>query len=88
MALRIAADDIQRLIADVEARLGGRASLHKVDGIRVEFPDGWALVRPSVTEAVVSLRFEGLDERSLERIIAEIEAASGLLAGKLSHLRR
>ena len=40
MALRMAADDIQRLIADVEARLGGRASLHKVDGIRVEYPDG------------------------------------------------
>ena len=59
-----------------------------MDGIRVDFPDGWALVRPSVTEPVVSLRFEGLDERSLERIIAEIEAASGLLAGKLSYLRR
>jgi phosphomannomutase/phosphoglucomutase len=39
-----------------------------LDGIRVEFPYGWLLVRKSVTEEAVTIRFEGEDGEAMERI--------------------
>jgi len=38
------------------------------DGVRVEFEDGWALCRMSVTEPVLTLRFEGDTPEALDRI--------------------
>jgi phosphomannomutase/phosphoglucomutase len=43
----------------------GDIALHDViavDGIRVQFPRGWGLLRASHTEPVLSLRFEGVTE--------------------------
>jgi phosphomannomutase/phosphoglucomutase len=48
--------------------VGGRLST--IDGLRVDFPDGWGLVRASNTTPVLVLRFEGSDEAALERIQA------------------
>ena len=42
-----------------------------IDGVKIEFPDGWGLFRKSVTEAVISCRFEALDGKSLEQIVGE-----------------
>lgn len=39
-----------------------------LDGIRVDYPDGWGLCRASNTTPVLVLRFEGRDQASLERI--------------------
>ncbi|SIN72266.1 phosphomannomutase [Sulfurivirga caldicuralii] len=39
-----------------------------LDGIRVDFADGWGLVRPSNTTPVLVLRFEGETPEALERI--------------------
>lgn len=41
-----------------------------IDGLRVEFPDGWALIRASNTTPVLVLRFEADNENSLQRIKA------------------
>ena len=38
------------------------------DGVRIQFDDGWALCRESVTEPVITLRFEGDTPEALERI--------------------
>jgi phosphomannomutase/phosphoglucomutase len=38
-----------------------------VDGVRVQFPKGWGLVRASNTEAVLSLRFEATNADDLEQ---------------------
>lgn len=46
--------------------VGGRIST--IDGLRVDFADGWGLVRASNTTPVLVLRFEGNDEQALERI--------------------
>jgi phosphomannomutase/phosphoglucomutase len=45
--------------------------LATVDGVRIQFPKGWGLVRASNTEAVLSLRFEAMtaDELRLYREI-------------------
>ena len=44
------------------------ARLTRIDGVRAEFSDGWALVRASNTSAALSCRFEAENEAALERI--------------------
>jgi len=39
-----------------------------IDGIRVDYPDGWGLVRPSNTTPVLVLRFEADSEEVLKRV--------------------
>jgi len=46
-----------------------------IDGLRVEFPDGFGLVRSSNTTPVVVLRFEASSEAALARIQADFRAA-------------
>lgn len=43
-----------------------------VDGVRVEFPRGWALVRASNTQPVAVFRAEGETERDLRRILEDV----------------
>jgi phosphomannomutase/phosphoglucomutase len=43
----------------------GRGSLTDIDGIRVDFDNGWGLIRPSNTSPVLSLRFEADTESAL-----------------------
>ncbi|MFM8268593.1 MAG: phosphomannomutase/phosphoglucomutase [Pseudomonadota bacterium] len=47
--------------------------VNPIDGARVEFEDGWGLVRASNTQAVLVLRFEATSERRLKEIKNEIE---------------
>lgn len=44
------------------------ASLTEIDGIRVDFDNGWGLVRASNTTPTLTLRFEGNDQASLDMI--------------------
>lgn len=76
---------VQQLLADLETRLAGSAAITRTDGLRFEFRDGWGLVRPSVTEPMVTMRFEGTSPEALARIIAQIEDASALVRGRLRH---
>ena len=46
-----------------------------VDGVRALFDGGWGLVRASNTQPVLVLRFEGKDQRIVERIRAVMESA-------------
>ncbi|MFQ6115341.1 MAG: phosphomannomutase/phosphoglucomutase [bacterium] len=39
-----------------------------IDGIRINFPDGWALVRASNTNPYLTMRIEGQSEQALEKI--------------------
>ena len=47
------------------------AQVFTIDGMRVDFPDGWGLVRASNTTPVLVLRFEADDEAGLSRIMGE-----------------
>lgn len=49
-------------------------SVNLIDGIRVSFPDGWALARASNTQAVLVLRFESTSEEGLQRIRESFES--------------
>jgi len=44
------------------------AEIIDIDGFRVEFPDGWGLIRPSNTSPCLVLRFEADDSGALARI--------------------
>ena len=44
-----------------------------IDGIRIPFKEGWALVRCSNTQPVIVLRFEASSAESLENIRSEVE---------------
>lgn len=39
------------------------------DGVRIDFPEGWALVRASVTEPAMTCRFEAKDAGKLDRLV-------------------
>lgn len=56
---------INRLVHDGEFDGG---TLIDIDGVRVEYPDGWGLIRASNTTPVLVLRFEADSEEALERI--------------------
>lgn len=59
--------------------VGGRIST--IDGLRVDFADGWGLVRASNTTPVLVLRFEADSEDALERIKAQFRAQLQPLLG-------
>ncbi len=55
-------------------------SINTIDGVRVEYADGFGLARPSNTTPIVVLRFEADSEEAIKRIQEEFKAA--LLAVK------
>ena len=67
---RLAAQ-LQTLAADV---FSAPARITTIDGLRVDWPDGFGLIRASNTTPVLVLRFEGQDEAALRRIEADMQA--------------
>ena len=55
-------------------------SINTIDGVRVEYADGFGLARPSNTTPVVVMRFEADNENAIKRIQAEFKIA--VLAAK------
>ncbi len=56
---------IQRLAIDGDF---GDGTITTIDGVRVDYPDGWGLIRASNTSPVLSLRFEADGQEALDRI--------------------
>jgi phosphomannomutase/phosphoglucomutase len=52
--------------------------VNTIDGIRVDFADGWGLIRASNTSPALTARFEADTEESLETIMAEFRAQIAL----------
>ncbi len=53
--------------------------VNTIDGIRVDFTDGWGLVRASNTSAALTARFEADSAESLETIMSEFRAQIALV---------
>jgi phosphomannomutase/phosphoglucomutase len=62
------------------ARFEGAKELITIDGLRVEYNDGFGLARPSNTTPTIVVRFEADDDAALKRIQADFRRA--LLAVK------
>ncbi len=65
-----------KLIADLQktAHFAGAIEVITIDGLRVEYADGFGLMRPSNTTPVIVLRFEADNEAALKRIQAQFKA--------------
>lgn len=68
----------------VKASLGGKYKIIDIDGVRVEFPDGWGLIRASNTQPALVLRFEAQTEERLREIRGIIEGELRAAMKKLS----
>lgn len=66
---------VERLKERAEAGFPGAVEIITIDGVRVEYPDGFGLARPSNTTPVVVLRFEADDDAALARIQGEFRRA-------------
>lgn len=58
------------------------AETSDIDGLRIEYSDGWGLARPSNTSPNIIFRFEGESEEALERIKSEFRAGIKLIVGE------
>nr|WP_145549394.1 phosphomannomutase/phosphoglucomutase [Variovorax boronicumulans] len=56
------------------AKFDAPATVNTIDGLRVDWPDGFGLIRASNTTPVLVLRFEGHTEAALERIQTQLMA--------------
>jgi phosphomannomutase len=63
---------VEQLVAG--ARFSAPAVLTVIDGLRVDWPDGFGLIRASNTTPVLVLRFEGHTPEALHRIESEMLA--------------
>ncbi|MBK8071221.1 MAG: phosphomannomutase/phosphoglucomutase [Ramlibacter sp.] len=57
-----------------EERFDAPAEVSRIDGLRVDWPDGFGLIRASNTTPVLVLRFEGHTPQALQRIQADMMA--------------
>jgi phosphomannomutase len=56
------------------AKFAAPAKISTIDGVRVDWPDGFGLIRASNTTPVLVLRFEGHTKQAMERIEADMLA--------------
>jgi phosphomannomutase/phosphoglucomutase len=80
--LQLTEGEPHRLIGMLQetAAFPGATEVIKLDGLRVEYPDGFGLARASNTTPVIVLRFEADNQAGLARIEAEFRRV--LLAAK------
>lgn len=75
------------LVENTKALLQGKGKVNDIDGIRIDFGDGWGLVRASNTQPVIVLRFEAKTETRLNELRSVVESALQSAAQKIGHPR-
>ena len=77
--MRFQCDDTRKfdVVAEVKDWLSGQAGIEvsDADGVRVNTPDGWWLLRASNTQDVLVARCESQTEEGLERLKGQLRAA-------------
>jgi phosphomannomutase / phosphoglucomutase len=71
-------DKIKEKVAESKAKgtntlFPSSESINTIDGVRVEYADGFGLARPSNTTPIVVMRFEADSQAAIERIQAEFK---------------
>lgn len=67
-------DDVKfQIVSEAVKYFGAKYRTNDVDGVRIQYPDGWGLIRASNTQPVIVLRFEARTNQQLDAIRAEIE---------------
>lgn len=73
-----------QLVEEVKNRLSKEHEVIDIDGVRIEFPEGWGLIRASNTQPALVLRFEAQDDNKLEDIRSIIEGELTSVMDELS----
>jgi phosphomannomutase/phosphoglucomutase len=68
LRVTLAESEHGRFMEALRGRLPAGARIIDIDGFRLEFPDGWGLVRPSNTSPALVVRFEADSDAALDRI--------------------
>ncbi len=73
--LRVDCPDEEKfqIVADVAKFFKSRYPTSDIDGVRIDFGDGWGLVRASNTQPVLVSRFEAITEKRLNEIRKLVE---------------
>lgn len=67
-------DDKKRAVVEkIKQHYRNNPDVIDIDGVRIPFKDGWALVRCSNTQPVIVLRFEASSAEGLQKIRSEVE---------------
>ena len=75
-------DDIKfQVVEKVRDRFAQDYDVIDIDGVRVQFDDGWGLVRASNTQPVLVLRFESKTEEGLTAIQSQVEGVLKEITG-------
>ncbi len=61
------------VVTNIKKGLAKEHQIIDIDGVRVQYPGGWGLVRASNTQPALVLRFEAVDEGTLKEIQNDIE---------------
>jgi phosphomannomutase / phosphoglucomutase len=61
------------IVTEAVKHFGAKYRTIDVDGVRIQYPNGWGLIRASNTQPVIVLRFEARTQQQLDAIRAEIE---------------
>lgn len=77
--IRVECDDARKfdLVRQMVEHYRSTHDLIDIDGARIQFDGGWALVRASNTQPVLVLRFEADSEQQLASIRGEVESVLG-----------
>jgi len=68
-------DDKKQAVVDkIKHHYRNTPGVIDIDGVRIPFDDGWALVRSSNTQPVIVLRFEASSAGRLQQIRSEVES--------------
>ena len=73
--IRVDCDDTRKfdLVRDAVAHFRARHDVIDVDGVRVEYGDGWGLIRASNTQPIIVTRFEARTAARLTDIRREMD---------------
>ena len=82
-------EEIKFQVVDrVKAELSTSHQVIDIDGVRIEFPYGWGLIRASNTQPALVLRFEAQDDVKLNEIRSIIEGELNSVMNELSVLKQ
>lgn len=77
-------EDVKQEVVKLMKQSYSDHEVSTIDGAKIHFEDGWALVRPSNTEEKMSVRCEADTEEDLESILGEVEGTVRRLIQDLS----
>ena len=62
-------EDKQRIMQEIEKQIPNDIKVSKIDGIRMEWPNSWILIRPSGTEPYIRITAEAKTEQDLKGMV-------------------